>query len=104
MVFCASGTAEEPMLAAPDRSRPAGDDPGRRALEEREPLDLRRDFRDELDRGGAGADDGNSPTGEVVVVTPTGRVEHGPGEARKTGHVGQRRVGEWSGGGNDHAR
>ena len=50
--------------------------PRRRALEEVQAPDLGLDLGDELDRGGAGADDRDVAIGQVVVVVPAGRVEN----------------------------
>jgi hypothetical protein len=63
--------AEE--LALPLRDLPVAtrDYPGRRALEEREPLHLRLDRRDDLDRRRARADDGDLPHREGRCRDPS---------------------------------
>ena len=95
--------AVEAALARADRAVGVGQDPRRRALEDVHPLDLRGDRRDELDRRGAGADDGDALAGDVVGVVPLRGVEHPALEAVQALDLGRLRVAERAGGGDEHA-
>src|SRR6185436_4052351 len=69
--------AVQAALEVRDRAVAVRDDPRRGALEDRELLDLGLDPGDDLDRGRAGADDGDLAALEVVVGVPAGGVEGG---------------------------
>ncbi|CAM5497407.1 hypothetical protein STANM337S_03614 [Streptomyces tanashiensis] len=93
--------AVEPALGGADRAVHARHDPGGRALEEGELPDLALDLGHDLDGGGAGADHGDALAAQVVVVVPARRVEDLAGEVREARDVGDLRVGERSGGGDE---
>ena len=90
--------AERGLLDPADPARQPRHDPRGGALEERQLLDRRLDLRHELDGRGAGADHRDAPAGQVVVVPPTGGVEHRAGELVDPGQVGDGRVAERAGG------
>ena len=75
------------------------DDVRRGALEHREVLDLLGDGRDDLDRGGTGADDGHPLAGEVGVLGPLRGVEDLAVEGVDAVDVRHLRVGQRAGGG-----
>ena len=79
----------------------ARDDPRRRALVQIELRDARLDLRHELDRRGAGADDGDGAAVERIVVVPARRVKQAAGEALEPGQPGHRRLGERADGGDE---
>ena len=58
------------------------------ALEQRQLAGVGRHLWHELDGTRSDADHGDTLTAQVVVVVPTGRVEHGPPERLETGDVG----------------
>ena len=67
-------------------------DPRRRALEHHQPVGLPLELRDELDRRGAGADDGDPLADQVDVVVPPRGVEDRPGEGPQARQVGVGRL------------
>ena len=79
-----------------------GHDVRRRALEDRHRGDPVDDAGHELDRAGAGADDGDPLAGQVDVVAPLGGVEGRPGEGVDARERRDHRVGELADGGDDH--
>ena len=87
-----------PALHRPVRVR---HDPGRGALEHVQLLHLRLDLRHELDRRGAGADDGHPLASELVLVVPAGGVEGRALEALHAGQVGVARIAQRPLGGDD---
>ncbi len=89
--------AEEEPLGAADRPVGAGQHPGRRALEQRQPGDVRLDRRHELDRRRAGPDHGHALAGQVVVVVPAGGVERRAPERLQAGDLGVARLAERAG-------
>ena len=66
---------EQPALAGTDRAIWLGHDPWRSALIQVQLADMWLDLRHELNRGRAGADDGNPLAGQVIVMVPLLRVE-----------------------------
>ena len=77
--------------------------PVRRALEQDQLVDTRRDLGDELHRARRAADHRDALAGEVVVVVPTRRVEHGARELVEPGMSGHAGFAEHAHGA-DHAR
>jgi hypothetical protein len=75
------------------------DDPRRRSLKDRQLRHPVLDARHDLDRRGAGAEHGDAPTGQVVVVVPAGGVEAGPAEALEPGELGYAGLAQEAGGG-----
>ncbi len=80
------------------RQHPAGG-----ALEDLDELGLLDELRDDLDGTGAGADDGDSLAGEVVVVVPAGAVDLVAPIGVQAADVGQLVVGQRAGGQHDGA-
>src|SRR5262249_10149081 len=70
---------QEPPGEAGDRGIALGKAPDWRALEDDELLDERGDRGDYLDGRGTGADDGDTPGAQVLVVGPARRVQHEAG-------------------------
>lgn len=91
----------QPPLQLGDLAVATGKHPRRGALEDRQLADPGLDRRDDLGGGGAGADHRHALAGQVEVVVPAGGVEDLAGEAAQSGQVGDLRVGERSGGGDD---
>ena len=76
----------------------------RGALEQGQLADVVHDRGQELDRAGAGPDDGHPLPGEVVAVVPAGGVERGPGERVEAGQVGHHRPVQLAQRGHQHVR
>jgi hypothetical protein len=88
----------EPLLGPADPAVPAGQDPGRGPLEHDQAAHEGLDLGHYLDRGGPGADHRDTLTGEVVAVVPARGVEDLAGKAGQAREVGERRLGERTGG------
>jgi hypothetical protein len=71
--------------------------PDRGALQHDQPLDFGRDRRDDLDGGGAGADDRHLPAAQVLLVVPARGVYHRPFERLEPRDVGWLRLSENAG-------
>ena len=88
----------EPPVQRPfdvgDAAVPVGDHPRRSPLKHGEVFDVSLDCRNDLDRGGAGADHRHTPSGEVGFGRPSRRVEPRASEARQPRDVGDRRFRE----------
>ena len=86
-------TAGDALQNAPhprrDRAVELRQAPDRRALEDRQVLDLGGDRRDHLDRGGARADHGDALAAQVQGVVPAGGMERRAGERLNAGYVRQ---------------
>ena len=100
--------AREPGEQRLDRFRhlevELGGHPDRGALEDRQVLGPLRQLRDQLYGGGAGADDRDPLAVEVGGVVPLGGVQDGAGEVADALDVGQLRLGEEAGGGDQVRR
>ena len=75
----------------PRGSRGVGQDPRRRALEYHDVAGLLGDLGNELERAGAGADDGDALAAEIVLVLPARRMEGDACEAFAPGDVREAR-------------
>ena len=78
----------------PDLVVRLGEHPDRRPLVDVEALDLLCDPGDELDGGGAGADDRHALAAQVVVVVPPAGVDRLARELVDPGDVGRLRLGQ----------
>nr|WP_245607490.1 hypothetical protein [Streptomyces prunicolor] len=78
-----------------------GDDVRGVLLEQGQSRDAGRDGRDELDGRGAGADDGDGFSGQVVVVVPGRGVELLALEGVEAGDAGDERTVQEAGGGDE---
>ncbi len=76
----------------------------RRALIDSHVGDALGQLRNELDRGRTGADESNAAAVEVVVVVPRRRVNRPSGEFRDAGNVGDVRLGQEPGRGDQEPR
>ena len=102
---CVNGSARVERLQSP-RHRAVGlrGHPDGGALEDGELGQLRRDLGDELDGGGAGADDGGAAAVEVEVVVPLRGVDDRAVERVDAGDLGHLGLGQEPGGGEQVAR
>ena len=94
--------AEHPLLRWGEAAVPAGQDPRRCPLEDREVPHPGLDLGHELDGRRTGADDRHPPPGQVVVVAPLGGVEHRALELVEAGKRRDGRVGQGAGGRDEH--